>query len=268
MKVGSADTTPNLAARVHEVRMRAHRIRGACAADGGASGSGLYRPGAWHRRCAFRGLFPCSPLPCGRAGLEGRDRFLLVHRALRHCSLCGADQAAVLPAEEWATYGGDHSWLPMSGMSSYTPGMEITGGTGEGLSVAIGNALGLKRKGSASFVYNLMSDGELNEGATWEAALSASHWRLDNLILLIDVNNQQADGPSKTVLSSSRWRRNGKPSACWCSVWTATIPKPCSSHSTVHVTYAIPAAGDHLRYPNGQGRPPARGARQDPLYPC
>ena len=47
-----------------------------------------------------------------------------------------------------------------------------------------------------------MSDGELNEGPTWEAAMSASHWRLDNLICLVDVNRMQADGPSLGVLSS------------------------------------------------------------------
>jgi transketolase len=61
-------------------------------------------------------------------------------------------------------------------------------------------ALGLKRKGSDAFVYNLMSDGEVNEGSTWEAALSGAHHKLDNLICLIDYNNQQADGKSGETL--------------------------------------------------------------------
>jgi transketolase len=61
-------------------------------------------------------------------------------------------------------------------------------------------ALGLKRKRSESFVYTLFSDGELDEGATWEAAMSAAHWKLDNMIGLVDVNNQQADGASRSVL--------------------------------------------------------------------
>ena len=73
--------------------------------------------------------------------------------------------------------------------------------------------LGLKRKQSGSVVYNLLSDGELNEGATWEAAMSASHWRLDNLIALVDVNNQQADGASSGVLGFEplvdRWQAFG-----------------------------------------------------------
>ena len=120
----------------------------------------------------------------------------------------------MLPRDEWETYGADDSRLPMSGMSSYTPGMEITGGSlGQGMSVAVGMCLGLKRKTSRSFVYNLMSDGEINEGATWEAALSASHWRLDNLIVLVDVNNQQADGASQSVLQfeplEEKWKAFG-----------------------------------------------------------
>jgi transketolase len=90
----------------------------------------------------------------------------------------------------------------MSGMAAYTPGMEITGGSlGQGLGVAVGMCLGLKRKASPSFVYNLLSDGELDEGSTWEAALSAGHWGLSNLIAIVDVNNQQADGPSTSVLN-------------------------------------------------------------------
>jgi transketolase len=90
----------------------------------------------------------------------------------------------------------------MSGMATYTPGMEITGGSlGHGLGIAVGMCLGLKRKQSSAFVYNLMSDGELDEGSTWEAAMSAAHWKLDNLILLVDVNGQQADGPSTGMLN-------------------------------------------------------------------
>jgi transketolase len=88
-------------------------------------------------------------------------------------------------------------------MAAYTPGMEITGGSlGHGLPIAIGMALGLKRKASTSFIYNLLSDGELGEGSTWEAAMSAGHHRLDNLIALVDFNDQQADGHSRQVLSA------------------------------------------------------------------
>ena len=133
---------------------------------------------------------------------EGRDRFLLSngHFAIAHYA--ALLEAGILPMEELETYGCDDSRLPMSGMTMYTPGMEISGGSlGLGLGIAVGMCLGLKRKASKSFVYNMMSDGELDEGSTWEAVMSAGHWQLDNLIALVDVNNQQADGPSRQIMN-------------------------------------------------------------------
>ena len=145
---------------------------------------------------------------------EGRDRFLLSIGHYAIALYAALIEAGIVPEEELETYGADSSRLPMSGMAAYTPGMEITGGSlGQGLGIAVGMALGLKRKQSASFIYNLLSDGELNEGSTWEAAMSASHWKLDNLIALVDVNNQQADGASSGVLGfeplADRWRAFG-----------------------------------------------------------
>jgi len=134
---------------------------------------------------------------------EGRDRFYLSIGHYAIALYAALMEAGILPEEELASYGMDDSRMPMSGMASYTPGMEITGGSlGQGLGIAIGAALGLKRKGNRAFVYNLMSDGELGEGSTWEAAMSGAHHGLDNLICLVDFNNQQADDHSTSVLSS------------------------------------------------------------------
>ena len=134
---------------------------------------------------------------------EGRDRFYLSIGHYAIALYAALIEAGVIARDEIGNYGGDDSPLPMSGMATYTPGMEISGGSlGQGLPIAVGACLGLKRKGSKNFVYNLLSDGELGEGATWEAAMSAAHWKLDNLIAIVDVNNQQADGPSRDVLSS------------------------------------------------------------------
>ena len=145
---------------------------------------------------------------------EERDRFLLSigHYAIALYAVL--IEAGVLPEAELESYGCDDSRLPMSGMASYTPGMEITGGSlGHGLGIAVGMALGLKRKTSGSFIYNLLSDGELNEGSTWEAVMAGSHWRLDNLIAIVDVNDQQADGPSSQMTSREplldRWKSFG-----------------------------------------------------------
>lgn len=133
---------------------------------------------------------------------EGRDRFLLSHGHYAIAFYAALIEAGVIPESELETYGSDDSRLPMSGMATYTPGMEMSGGSlGLGLSIGVGMALGLGYKGSPAFVYNSMSDGELDEGSTWEAAMSASHHRLGNLICLVDVNNQQADGPSREVMA-------------------------------------------------------------------
>jgi transketolase len=132
---------------------------------------------------------------------EGRDRFLLSHGHYAIAHYAALIEAGVLAESELETYGSDDSRLPMSGMASYTPGMEISGGSlGQGLSIGVGMALGLRLKGNPAFVYNSMSDGELDEGSTWEAAMGAAHHGLGNLICLVDINNQQADGPSSKVM--------------------------------------------------------------------
>jgi transketolase len=132
---------------------------------------------------------------------EGRDRFLLSHGHYAIAHYAALIEAKIIPEEELETYGSDDSRLPMSGMATYTPGMEISGGSlGQGLPIAVGMALGLRHSGNPAFVYNSMSDGELDEGSTWEAAMSAAHHGLGNLICLVDINNQQADGPSTKVL--------------------------------------------------------------------
>ncbi|GAA4338529.1 transketolase [Variovorax defluvii] len=132
---------------------------------------------------------------------EGRDRFLLSHGHYAIAHYAALIEAGIIQESELDSYGSDDSRLPMSGMATYTPGMEISGGSlGQGLVIGVGMALGLKQKKNPAVVYNSMSDGELDEGSTWEAAMSAAHHKLDNLICLVDVNNQQADGPSGKVL--------------------------------------------------------------------
>lgn len=133
---------------------------------------------------------------------DGRDRFLLSNGHYAIALYAALIEAGIVPEEELETYGSDESRLPMSGMASYTPGMEMSGGSlGLGLSIAVGIGLGLKRKKSEARVYTLFSDGELDEGSVWEAIQSAGHYKLDNLIGIVDVNNQQADGPSTQVMA-------------------------------------------------------------------
>lgn len=132
---------------------------------------------------------------------EGRDRFLLSTGHYAIGLYAALAEAGIIDAGELDSYGSDDSRLPMSGMASYTPGMEISGGSlGHGLTVAVGMALGLRHQGSHARVINFLSDGELDEGSTWEAAMGASHHRLGNLIAMVDINALQADGPTAGVL--------------------------------------------------------------------
>ncbi|MDS2173185.1 transketolase [Nesterenkonia sp. CL21] len=146
---------------------------------------------------------------------DDRDRFLLSigHYALALYSALA--EVGTIPREELTTYAADGSRLPMSGMSTYTPGMEISGGSlGHGLGVAVGTALGLRHQGKdRPLVINLLSDGELDEGSTWEAAMSANHFQLGNLIAVVDMNGMQADGRTEDVLrnepQTERWESFG-----------------------------------------------------------
>ncbi|QFU91169.1 transketolase [Amycolatopsis sp. YIM 10] len=130
-----------------------------------------------------------------------RDRFLLSTGHYAIGLYAALAEAGIVPVDELATYGADSSRLPMSGMATYTPGMEISGGSlGHGLTVAVGMALGLRLRGSSARVVNFLSDGELDEGSTWEAAMGAAHHRLGLLTALVDINALQADGPTEGVL--------------------------------------------------------------------
>ena len=81
-----------------------------------------------------------------------------------------------------------------------TPGIEaVTGSLGQGLSVSLGMALGLKLDGSASRVYTVLGDGELSEGQVWEAAMAASVFKADNLCAIIDYNGIQATDSTDNV---------------------------------------------------------------------
>ncbi len=85
-----------------------------------------------------------------------------------------------------------------------TPGVEAsTGSLGQGFSVSVGMALGLRQEGSSSRVYVMLGDGELDEGQVWEAAMAAAHYGLDNLTAVLDFNGLQIDGPIVKVMNTA-----------------------------------------------------------------
>lgn len=94
------------------------------------------------------------------------------------------------------------------------PGLELSAGSlGQGLSVAVGMALAAKHQNKKHHIYSIVGDGELQEGSIWEAAMSAAHYQLDNLTILVDRNGVQIDGNTEDVMSleplNEKWKAFG-----------------------------------------------------------
>jgi transketolase len=130
---------------------------------------------------------------------ERRDRFVLSpgHYALALYAVMA--ELGVYEFDELRSYGMDGSRIEESPMEG-TPGFEVTGGSlAQGLSQAVGMALARRIVGRDGAIFCLISDGELEEGQTWEALLSAAHLGLENLTILLDRNRRQVDGSTEEV---------------------------------------------------------------------
>ena len=209
-----AASDPNAVSALAKLALHAYHIRRFALRMGEVQGQGYIGQALGFADVLAVAFFHAMKLRPEDPEWEGRDRFLLSHGHYAIACYAALIEAGIIPEAELETYGADNSRLPMSGMATYTPGIEISGGSpGLGLAIAVGMALGLRQKRNPAFVYNSMSDGELDEGATWEAALSAAHHRLGNLIVLVDINRQQADGNSHEILGfeplADKWRAFG-----------------------------------------------------------
>ena len=124
-----------------------------------------------------------------------RDRFILSKAHAVPVLYAVLAEQGYFPVEELMTLRQLGSRLQGHSTAGSPPGVEMTGGSlGHGLSYAIGQALAARLDGRDYRVYCLLGDGELNEGQVWEAAMSAAHYRLDNLTAIVDRNRIQNDG--------------------------------------------------------------------------
>jgi transketolase len=145
----------------------------------------------------------------------GRDRFVLSPGHYVIAFYAVAAELGLLSHVQLASYGTDGSLLEAIG-TERTPLVDLVcGSLGQGLSGAIGFALASRLAGEDRVTYAFLSDGEMEEGQTWEAAMFAAHnyQRLGRLVVVIDANNSQVDGSVTSVTTieplAAKWRSFG-----------------------------------------------------------
>ncbi len=179
----------------------------------------------------------------------GRDHFVLSPGHYTIGVFAAAAEMGWLEPTELASYGADGARLEAIG-SERSPVVDLTcGSLGQGLSGAVGLALSDRLRARDAHTFALLSDGELEEGQVWEAAMFAAHHRLHRLTVLCDANNSQVDGPVDSVTTLEpivdRWRAFG---------WAAT---EVDGHEVSAISAAIEAA-------LGASQPTVIVARTDP----
>jgi len=134
---------------------------------------------------------------------KGEDVFYLSNGHISPVFYSALARSGYFPVDELATFRKINSRLQGHPTTHEgLPGVRVaTGSLGQGLSVAIGMALGKKLNNDDKTVYVLTGDGELQEGQIWEAALFAAHNKVDNLIVTVDSNGRQIDGDTEDVMS-------------------------------------------------------------------
>ena len=133
---------------------------------------------------------------------EDRDRFVLSKGHTAPGLYSTLAHRGFFPVEDLVTLRHIDSYLQGHPNMNTVPGVDMsTGSLGQGISVAVGMALGLKHQGKSARVYTLLGDGEIQEGQVWEACMAAAHYKLDNLVVIVDNNGLQIDGNVADVMS-------------------------------------------------------------------
>ena len=132
----------------------------------------------------------------------GRDRFVLSKGHTAPALYATLAERGFFPREDLVTLRKTGSYLQGHPDMKGVPGVDMsTGSLGQGISAACGMALSSKLDGSPYRVYAVLGDGESEEGQVWEAAMFAAHYKLDNLVAILDLNGLQIDGPITEVMN-------------------------------------------------------------------
>ena len=132
-----------------------------------------------------------------------RDRFVLSKGHAAPCYYAVLAELGFISRDEFKNFRQLHSILQGHPDCKKVPGVDAsTGSLGQGCSIAVGMALGAKVQGKDTKVFTLLGDGECQEGQIWEALMSAAHYKLDNLTVIVDNNGLQIDGPTAKVMNS------------------------------------------------------------------
>ena len=132
---------------------------------------------------------------------EDRDRFVLSKGHAAPCYYAVLAELGFISRDEFKNFRQLHSILQGHPDCKKVPGVDAsTGSLGQGCSIAVGMALGAKLLGKDTKVFTLLGDGECQEGQIWEALMSAAHYKLDNLTVMVDNNGLQIDGETKDVM--------------------------------------------------------------------
>ena len=189
-------------ASVAELEMLAKKVRRHIVSMIGKAGSG--HPGGslsaveivtalWFKVMRHKPQDPCWP---------DRDRFILSKGHAAPLLYAVLAECGYFPVEELLTLRQPDSRLQGHPDCTVTPGIEISAGAlGQGLSFAVGVSLAGRLDGRGYGVYVLLGDGECDEGQVWEAAMAAAHFKLDNLVAVVDNNGQQIDGWNRDVMN-------------------------------------------------------------------
>ena len=172
-----------------------------------------------------------------------RDRFVLSKGHAAPCYYAVLAAKGFISRDEYANFRQLHSILQGHPDAKKVPGVDAsTGSLGQGVSIAVGMALGAKHLGKDTKVFALVGDGESQEGQIWEAYMAAAHYKLDNLTVIIDNNGLQIDGTNDQVMSPPSSARSALTSSSCptATIWapsrprSPSLPCPASPRPSLH----------------------------------